>query len=344
MSFKDVFYAVFAVVVAGFVLSACDNSNIPETPEEALAWVKTAGEAIAEQPARGVVTLDGKTISSNTQVTDEGSEVSWKTTDISRSFEFEADGKGGISIKTEETGDLSVYGLDDIKIPASSETQLEHRYAGGQGYMGFSSDLISQSDLRSSGDTTWVTTDGFIGLCPPLLILDFRGLISDTCDPQTEVHKFTQQADPDSVSIGETETVNGVEATRVSFRVVDFQTIEENESVTPDDSEPDESVTPDDSETPDESVTPDDSDILEVELWIDGDGLIRRAVVDETSVLLSFLESFGGSFGVSSIPEDKRSEAKLITTIDFNDFDNDIYPIEAPPSELIVGESSIFNS
>lgn len=311
MSLKSVFCVVFAVsIVSVPIMAACggdvDVSHI-ETPEEALAWAKAAGEAVTGQPVRGVATVEVKTNEIEVDYTSEDSGLY----DIRKVIEFKSDGMGNISdvsvtLNEAEKDLLKSHGFS-VSVP--SGVRIEYRFIDGQGYIGLPASLISQSFLSAPNGISWVTTNTRMGHCVPISIIDHQ---DSSCDPQTGVRNLISLAE--SASLGASKKINGVKTVNVSLQVamsgISRELFGELAQKIP------------------------NSDVVNVDVWIDGNGMVRRLVLDETPILRARTQALRGSLTA------KDKQVELRTTVDFHDFGGNFSSMEPPPSDRIVGDSS----
>ena len=332
--------AAVAVLAAALAASACSGSTADVGSGEQgdldpLALLAAAAEASAGRSVRGELTTGGA--------------LNEQLADIAPVTSFEVDHGGNVAVDV--VSDISGAALDGDGVPdreaLSNSLDFRARYVDGLVYI----DFPAAFGLEVTEDRPWLVGDGQAGvlgnvvvtLCPtPLASL---GALPVTrlksgrtdCNPVSDSMILNEWATEAEI-VGHQE-VRGADTTRVRYVVLlgglvtdSFQAAQGRTlSDLPDAADYD-----DDWATPelDESGEPlwDPLGIglgaTEVNVWIDGDQLVRRVVLD-----LSWMFGTDGD-----IPGFEDAEGPLLQSIvEFYDFDADI-TVEAPPPESVAGD------
>lgn len=232
----------------------------------------------------------------------------------------EASGEGlHVNFQADAQGDIEAM-LAEGEDP--SGPQLTVRIVDGQTYAGFPGAFTAQfPDLQMfrdfQGETAWLTVnpelaEDFALACPsPLAQL---GAASATCDSVADLRDIADTAEEATV-VGD-EEVRGVSTTRLQFIVpiADLPAAGAGE----------------------DGLDGDLGGMFEgnvsVDVWIDDDMLLRKLVVDLSSIFGGFAEAFG--------VEDDAADIATYTwqhVIEYYEFDDSI-SIEAPAPELLIGD------
>ena len=253
--------------------------------------------------------------------------------DLSASFEVDVEGDLAATVEIPP-------GLDPT-VPAPPETEV--RYVGGAVYARLPVPAETLADLGL--DEAWYLEESVLGDDPVFSMGPIDGLMCmfpqlaetpmDTCDPLGEVEAFL-----DAVSEAEVvgrEDVRGVEATRVRLLVSLRDLVGETLGIGPEEGNSDASEEGAFDATASDPFAEGLEQIfgflsvgVEVEVWIDDDGLLRRFVFDLGAL---FANMAGDGMDEIEVPSS-------LITIEYYDYDTDI-SVDAPPPEVIVDISLI---
>lgn len=221
-------------------------------------------------------------------------------------FEVDADGDTNVSL-----------------LPGPGAPQVSIRNVGGQLYYGIPAEFAAALYPGFSQGTGWFTVSpesaaadefGFVCVTPLL------GLSAEVqeCDPEADLRQLADAAENGTV-VG-SEEIFGVSATRLSYNVplASLPSVSSSSGAFP---------------IPEGIEGALNADIA-LEAWIDDKNLLRRMVLDLSSVFQAIAETFGDDGQTPETPTFK-------TIIEYHEFDESI-SIEAPAPESLLGDYQEF--
>ena len=243
------------------------------------------------------------------------------------STNFESDAEGDVAATVELPPGF------DPEFPAGADAEM--RYVDGVAYVRPAASAQTLAELGL--DEAWYVAEPAAGGDPMAQAIGSVGVTcifpqmgaepAADCDPLGETSIFLEAASGAEV-VGR-EDVRGVEATRVRFLVSLLDLAGEDLGIGSDDGETSDGGVFDDTASDPfaeglEQIFGFLDAEFEVEVWIDGESLIRRLSFD----LASLFAGIAGPEAAAEIPSS-------LITLEFYDYDADI-SVEAPPPESIV--------
>ena len=324
---KALLAAAVAVAVAGCGSGEEEpgDAGAIGDPEDADALVEAAGDAFLDLSAHGDVTVDGL---------------------VFQEFGLDSDTLDDISMvmSIDEDGDFS-YAFDmelaDIAgIPDDTEIEIRHVHREDyfSNYIGLPAEAVASAGLDVIGDTAWLTISPetvrsiMLACGTGMPVVEEDNVVP--CNPLEDVATLAERAE--DASIVGSEDVAGTPTTLVRFHVPVRDLIIDTAP-----GADDLGMDAEDAEVIEEMVDmfSMNEENVDVELWIDDEGMPRRVVVDASSMFKAVMSVM---FGVAEdgiytmFGGDEGGEDVLVrTTMEFYDFDA-VSDIVAPPTESII--------
>ncbi len=223
-------------------------------------------------------------------------------------------GNGAMSVdfQTDAQGDIEAMLSSGDE---QSGPPLTVRIVDGQTYAGFPGVMAAQMFPDFGGETAWFTVSGqnaegfAIACASPLAQL---GVQPGGCDPAADLRRLADAAE--EATFAGDEEVGGVPARRLRFMVSPASLPSAGAASDGFGDDPAAAL----------------GGNIAIDVWIDADMLLRRLVVDLSSIFGGFAEAFGGEDASTEIPTWQ-------SVVEYYEFDESI-SIEAPSPESLLGD------